>query len=56
MDDINISEWNKEYQRILVKEVGMTSKEANIHLQKAADFDYGYSPLFYITEEGLLKK
>ncbi len=56
MDDINISAWHKEYQRILIEEVGMTLKAANLHLQKAADFDYGHSPLWYVTEEGLLDK
>ncbi|MCP4987381.1 MAG: hypothetical protein GY928_15395 [Colwellia sp.] len=52
--NINIDEWHKEYQRILVDEVGMSKKEANLHLQKAADFDYGYSPGWYLVEEGLL--
>ncbi len=55
-EDIDIDAWHREYQRLLVEDVGMTEKEANLHLQKAADFDYGYSPLFYLFEEGLIKR
>ncbi len=54
--NINIDAWHKEYLRLLIEEVGMSEKDASLHLQAAADFDYGYSPLFYITEEGLLKR
>ncbi len=55
-EDIDIDAWHREYQRLLIEKVGMTAEEAEAHLKSAADFDYGYSPLFYLFEEGLIKK
>ncbi len=56
MEEIDSKKWEEEYQRLLIEEVGMSEEAAEAHLKSAADFDYGYSALFYITEEGLLDK
>ncbi len=55
-EDIDIDAWHNEYQRLLIEKVGMTAEDAESHLKSAADFDYGYSPLFYLFEEGLIRR
>ncbi len=44
-------EWKKEYKRLCVAFFNMTMPEAEIHFQAAPDFDFGYSPLWYVKEE-----
>ncbi len=47
----NIEKWREEYKRLCCELLKMTALEARIHLATAVDFDYGYSPLFYVQEE-----
>ncbi len=48
---IDEHKWRSEYKKLCRELLGMTKPEAERHFQNAPDFDLGYSPLWYITEE-----
>ncbi len=53
MNDNNIDthKWRSDYKTLCQEIVGMDEFEAERHIQSGGVFDYGYSPLWYITEE-----
>jgi len=48
---IDEKKWKEEYIGLCLGFHGMTEREAKKHFEEAPDFDYGYSPLWYIKEE-----
>ncbi len=51
MNAILKHKWKQEYKKLCVAFLNMTMPEAEIHFQSAPDFDFGYSPLWYVKEE-----
>ena len=46
------SYWHKEYKRLLIKMAGLTEQQAKARLSDGVgEFDYGYSPIWYVREE-----
>ncbi len=43
--------WRNEYKKLCQEILGMDEFEAERHVQNGGIFDFGYSPLWYITEE-----
>ncbi len=50
-EEINIDKWHAEYKTLCMKLLGMSRNEAEAHFKTAKDFDYGYSPIWYVIEE-----
>jgi hypothetical protein len=48
---IDEHKWREEYKRLCCELLGMDKFEAERHFQGAKEFDYGYSPIWYIREE-----
>lgn len=48
---IDEHKWRVEYKRLCCELLGMNKFEAESHYQGAKEFDYGYSPLWYVVEE-----
>lgn len=44
-------EWREKYKELCCELLNMTPFEAKLHLATAVDFDYGYSPFWYVMEE-----
>jgi hypothetical protein len=43
--------WKQQYITLCVELLKMSRLDANVHYARAPEFDYGYSPLWYVKEE-----
>jgi hypothetical protein len=43
--------WDAQYKLMCMKYLNMNHVQAEAHFRSAPDFDRGYSPFWYITEE-----
>ncbi len=51
MGEINKKKWREDYIVLCMELLKMTRTEAVKHYESAPDFDMGYNPIWYVTEE-----
>jgi hypothetical protein len=51
MEEIDKEKWHEDYKTFCMILMQMTRSQAEAHFKTAKEFDYGYSPMWYVIEE-----